>query len=141
MAKSKLQKKKDDPKSKYWKTKADALWGKVLHEMHQSCAIGATGHSADCGGNLESHHLIGRANTATRHCIENGIILCSTHHKWSPKLSAHGAPIAFAEWLQNNHTEVWEWCGRNKFAIAKPNYQQAYENLQEWCSENAPHLL
>lgn len=133
--KSKLQKNKDNVKSKYWKTKADHLWGKVIHKMYPDCAVGGK-----CSGNLEAHHLISRANTATRHSIENGIILCSTHHKWCPKLSAHGAPLAFAEWLQINRPEQWEWAKENKHAIAKPDYKQAYENLKEWCEENAPHL-
>lgn len=141
MAKSKLQKRKDSPKSKYWKTKADALWGKIIHHLYPRCAVGETGYSAECNGRVEAHHLISRANTATRHCIENGIGICSIHHKWSNKLSAHGAPLAFAEWLQNNHPERWEWHGKNKFAVAKPNYQQAFEDLEAWCEANAPELL
>jgi len=136
MAKSKLQKKKDNPRSKYWKTKADALWGKVIHEIYQSCAV-----DKDCAGNIEAHHLISRANTATRHSIENGIGLCSKHHKFSNKLSAHGAPLAFSEWLQVDMPDTWEWCAENKYKISKPDYMAAHNALMEWCNENAPHLL
>ena len=103
--KSNLQKKKDNPRSKYWKTRADALWGKVIHEIYPRCAI-----DDDCAGNIEAHHLISRANTATRHAIENGIGLCSKHHKFCNRLSAHGAPLAFAEWIQKNMPKSWEWC-------------------------------
>jgi len=134
--KSKLQKKKDNCRSKYWKTKADGLWGAVIHEIWASCPV-----QDECSGPTEAHHLIGRGNTATRHAIENGICLCSKHHKWSNKLSAHGAPLAFAEWLQKKFPEKWEWCSENKHKIQKPDYKEAYDDLVGWCIENAPELI
>jgi len=136
MKKQTLAQRKKNPKSKYWKSRADALWGAVIHEIYQCCAI-----NDQCAGNIEAHHLIGRANTATRHSIENGIGLCSKHHKFSNKLSAHGAPLAFSEWIQNNHPETWKWCSENKHRIQKPDYQEAYKDLEAWCIENAPELV
>jgi hypothetical protein len=138
MAKSKLQQRKDNPRSKYWLNKADALWGKVIHEIYPRCAMGYE----DCAGGVEAHHLIGRANRATRHSIENGIGLCCKHHKWDNRLSAHGAPLAFAEWLQVTFPDRWEWSSRNKNAMGKADYQMAYEHLVKWCEvNNAEHLL
>lgn len=134
--KSALQKRKDNPRSGYWKKKADKLWGAVIHEIYRSCAIGE-----DCSGPVEAHHLISRANVATRHNIENGIGLCSKHHKFDKRLSAHGAPMAFAEWIQKKHPETWEWCSENKHKIAKPDYREAVDELTAWCIENAHHLL
>jgi len=134
--KSNLQKKKDNPMSKYWKTKADGLWGKVIHEIYPSCAVGEA-----CSGNVEAHHLITRANTATRHRIENGIGLCSKHHKFCPNLSAHKAPLAFSEWLQEHKPDTWDWCSENKWKVQKPDYLEAYKDLEAWCIENAPHLI
>ena len=126
--KSALQKKKDNPGSKYWKTKADKLWGEVIHKIYTECAI--------CEKQpVEAHHLISRANTATRHSIENGIGLCSKHHKWCNKLSAHGAPLAFSEWLQENMPETWEWCSINKNLVQKPDYEAAYNRLEEWLDD------
>jgi len=136
MAKSKLQKKKDNSKSKYWRNKADALWGKIIHEIYQSCPV-----DDNCAGNLEAHHLISRSNGATRHKIENGIGLCSAHHKFSPELSAHKAPLAFAEWLQNNHPDKWNWCSYHKFKVSKYDYKEAFKALEAWAIENAPELL
>jgi len=122
--KSKLQQKKDNPRSKYWKTRADKLWGEAIHLIYKACAV--------CGKEpTESHHLIGRANTATRHEIENGIGLCALHHKWDNKLSAHSAPLAFAEWLQENDPDKWEWASKNKNRIEKPDYESAYYRLEE----------
>ena len=136
MSKSKLQKRKDNPRSKYWQTKADNLWGKVIHEIYKSCPV-----NQDCKGHIEAHHLIGRANKITRHSIENGIGLCSLHHKFSNKLSAHGAPLAFSEWLQKKMPETWEWCSENKHNMQKPDYREAFKDLEAWIIENAPHLL
>lgn len=122
--KSKLQKKKDNPRSKYWKTKADGLWSEVIRLIYKCCVV------CDKEG-IDPHHLIGRANTATRHSIENGIGLCSLHHTFCNKLSAHGSPLAFAEFLQKEYPEKWEWCSNNKNLIQKPDYEAAYYRLEE----------
>jgi len=128
--KSDLQKKKDNPRSKYWKNKADNLWGLIIHSR-ECCAV-----NDNCAGNLEAHHLISRANTATRHSIQNGILLCSKHHKFDSRLSAHKAPMAFAEWLQENDPDTYEWCSMNKFKVAKADYEKAYGLLLEYCIEH-----
>jgi hypothetical protein len=129
--KSALQKRKDNVRSGYWKKKADALWGRVIHSRG-CCAVS----NGDCSGNLEAHHLITRANVMTRHCIDNGILLCSTHHKFSPWLSAHKAPLAFAEWLMQTMPDTAKWCSDNKYKTGKPDYREAYEHLLKWCELN-----
>lgn len=135
MAKQTLAQRKANRKSKYWQSRADNLWGQIIHEIYQTCPVGK-----DCAGHIEAHHLISRSNKATRHRIENGIGLCSKHHKFCNKLSAHGAPLAFAEWLMGHDPDKWLWCSENKQNLLKADYRQAYEDLQEWCKENAPHL-
>jgi len=134
--KSKLQKKKDDSKSTYWRNKADKLWGAIIHEIYNGCAVGE-----GCAGNLEAHHLIGRDHKHSRHRIENGILLCSLHHKYCTKISAHKAPLAFAEWLQENKPETWQWCSENKHVICKPDYKQSYEDLKAYCIENNLNIV
>jgi len=131
MAKQSLAQKKKNPRSKYWKTKTDKLWGLVIHDIYQVCAV-----NDGCAGRVEAHHLISRANTATRHSVQNGIGLCSKHHKFCAKLSAHKAPLAFAEWLEENDPDKWEWCSKNKWKAAKPDYEAAYGLLLEYCTEN-----
>ena len=123
--KTKLQKKKDNQRSAYWKTKADKAWGKLIHSMFDRCAV----DNGECSGNLEAHHLINRSNVCTRHSVDNGIILCSSHHKWNKYLSAHMAPLSFSEWLMMARPEQWRWASENKYVIGKPDYQQAYEDL------------
>ena len=115
MPKSKLQKSKDNPRSKYWKNRADKLWGLVIHDIYQVCAV-----NMDCAGRVEAHHLISRANTATRHAVENGIGLCSKHHKFDSHLSAHKAIMGFAEWLAENSPGKVDWFSKDTGKISKP---------------------
>jgi len=125
--KSCLQKSKEDPKSKYWLKKSDAAWGALIHSIFGTCAVNNRG----CQGRLEAHHLINRSIKATRHSRENGIILCSLHHKFSRYLSPHKAPLEFAEWLQNKYPEKWSWVQehKNDWKTATLDYKVAYENL------------
>lgn len=122
--KSNLQKRKDNPGSKYWRNKADPLWSEVIRRLYPVCAI--------CGATpIDPHHLISRSNGATRHSIENGMGLCQNCHIFDHKLSAHGAPLAFAEYLQVNYPEKWEWCCKNKNIVCKPDYEGAYYRLRK----------
>jgi hypothetical protein len=126
MKKSKRQKSIDNPTSNYWKHKADAAWGAYMHRRYNRCAV-----NQDCAGRLESHHLLSRAVRATRHDPANGIMLCSLHHKYSPHCSPHGAPLQFAQWLQTNLPDKWDWVQRHKndWRTQKANYKEAYERL------------
>lgn len=121
--KSKLQKKKDNPRSTYWKSKADKLWGELIH-LDGSCAV--------CGSSekkLEAHHLISRAVVNTRHDPRNGILLCSWHHKYCPQISPHAGPIGFSRWLEENNPEQYEFVLKNRNKIDKPDYKEAYHTL------------
>lgn len=124
--KSKRQKSKENPLSGLWKRKADAAWGACIHARHTRCAV-----NLGCSGHLEAHHLISRSVRATRHDPENGILLCALHHKWSPHLSPHGAPLQFAAWLQEHQPETWAWVQAHKgdWKTRKADYKAAYERL------------
>lgn len=112
------------PNSKAWLRKADAAWGAWVHARYDRCAVGV-----GCAGRLEAHHLISRAIRCTRHAPENGILLCSLHHKFSNRLSPHGAPLQFAAWLQEHQPETWAWVQAHKWASGKPDYESAYRRL------------
>jgi hypothetical protein len=121
--KSNLQRRKDKVGSPYWKKKADSVWSMLIRSVGRCAVCGEAGNDA--------HHLIGRGRLATRHSLANGLCLCHAHHKWSNTLSAHGAPLAFAEWLQKNHPERWDWVCEHKNDICqKPDYKARYEELQ-----------
>ena len=121
--KSDLQKKKDNPNSKYWRGKADGAWGRVIHKEQDSrCAV--------CGKPGQAHHLINRVVPFTRHTIKNGMILCTWHHQYCPDCSPHGGAIGFAVWLKEHDLELYEWALATKQEMKRPyNYKETYERL------------
>jgi len=122
---SELQKRKDNPRSSYWRSRADKAWATLQYILwDHKCAVCGE------GGRLEAHHLVPRNVVSLRHCVRNGIVLCPTHHKWNPYLSAHGGPAGFADWLQKHHPEQFAWAvaARAKPGT-KPDYKAVYEQL------------
>lgn len=102
--KSQLQKRIEDPNSRLWRNKADKAWKELVHKnFNKKCAI--------CGAseNVQAHHLIPREMGSHRHVVTNGVLLCSSHHKYSFILSPHKAPIEFAKWMIANKPGLWEW--------------------------------
>jgi hypothetical protein len=120
-----LQKKKDNSNSLYWRNKADKEWGKLIHLLYYGCAV----DNGECKGKLEAHHLISRSRIITRHDPNNGILLCSHHHRFSKFISPHGAPMAFSEWLMASDPDRWAWLSANKYATGKYNHKESYERL------------
>ncbi len=55
--------------------------------------------------NLNSHHIIWRSSRSVRWDINNGVTLCSLHHIFSSEISAHGQPLIFLKWLENEKGE------------------------------------
>lgn len=124
--KTKLQKKKEDPNSRYWRNKADYEWRVLIHRSNVCAICGAT-------EKLQAHHLIPREIKSLRHDPDNGILLCVRNHKYDYMLSAHKNPLSFAAWLQTNHPKKWEWVQSTleKLTKADPwNYQEAYLRLK-----------
>ena len=103
----------------YSKRKADVAWGAVIHAAGR-CAICGT------GAMLEAHHIISRSHKATRHAVENGILLCRIHH-----FDAHKNKRAFLEWLRENRPGQWRWVAANKWMTVKPDYELAYRRLTD----------
>ena len=102
--KSKLQKKIDDPNSRLWRNKADKLWKQLVHlKYNNKCAI------CDSTDFVQAHHMVPREMTSHRHVIQNGIVLCCSHHKYSFEISPHKAPVAFFKWLMEHRPDVWSW--------------------------------
>ena len=123
--KSTLAKSKGRPSSTYWRRRADALWGAIVHHLYPCCAV----NDSECRGTVEAHHIISRSHCATRHEIDVGVGLCTLHHKYSKKLSPHQGPVGFAAWLQVNEPEKWEFVMAHRWKIEKPDYKSAYARL------------
>lgn len=46
-----------------------------------------------------AHHIVPREHKQYKYCLDNGITLCTKHHKFSRVISAHNNPLAFYLWL------------------------------------------
>jgi len=55
-----------------------------------------------CGSpaHTNAHHIIPREHKKYKFDLDNGITLCTKHHKFSRQISAHNNPMAFFLWLQ-----------------------------------------
>jgi len=77
------------------KKQLDAFWSLVVKQRDgNKCVV------VNCGKttHLNSHHIFGKRNMATRFDLENGICLCSGHHTLNT-FSAHQSP-AFEDWIK-----------------------------------------
>jgi len=133
--KSKLAKKRDNPRSTYWKRRADALWGEYQH-LPNACAMhGASGHT--CAGKLEAHHIISRSVVCLRHEPTNGVLLCSLGHKYCTRLSPHAAPVGFTSWLERWYPVKAAWVKANLWRTGQPDYKAACEKLEAAIKQQA----
>lgn len=126
--KSNLQKKKDNPNSKYWKDKAMKMWGKFQHHTKRACII--CGRTRD-ETKLDAHHLIGRANVLFRNHPDNCAMLCVPHHKYDTVISAHMGQLGFIKHLKENYPDMIRFIEENQHKTGKPNYKEEYELLKE----------
>ena len=126
--KTKLQKSKDNPISRYWRNKADQLWSKLVRQRDgNKCVI--------CGNKdkLNAHHLIDRSVKVLRHMLINGLSLCPSCHKFNRRRSAHGGNIPFVLWMLERADENKQvvWVKENYGCIDKGyNYEAAYKKLK-----------
>ena len=82
-----------------WQTAIRLVWG-------GRCGFTGRllGEGEGCG-----HHLIGRANKQTRHCLENGILLDLDSHSFADQ--NRGAVLAF---LQKKFSKLYDWHEEHK---------------------------
>lgn len=104
---------------------ADTLWSiAVRSDWNWKCAV--------CSGSpCDAHHLIPRANEATRYCLRNGISLCRRCHQFCPKISPHQNALGWLNWLKQHQELRHNW------------YVETVENgqhLQFRGTTNAPYF-
>jgi len=132
MTLSKLQKKKNNTSSTYWKTKCDTAWGALIHAMYNVCAMENVDVTDPCAGNLEAHHLISRGRIVTRHSPECGVLLCSKHHKFSKICSPHASPIGFSRFMEIHRPVQYAWVLEHLHDTqeSRPNYKERLVELE-----------
>jgi hypothetical protein len=80
----------------------DKIWADMIKARDDwSCVI--------CGNQFKpnAHHIVPRENKDFRHCLNNGVTLCTKHHKFSRIISAHNNPMAFFLWLQKYRYDLF----------------------------------
>lgn len=127
--KSKLQKNKENPYSRYWRNKALHRWSSIVRERDGGCVICGAKTTAD------AHHLLPKeyfAQFAT--CIENGVSLCKKCHKYSATAS-HRNSFYFVEKIKQNRKNQFDWVMsriyNKSIKMSENNWQKAYEKLME----------
>lgn len=83
------------------KNKLDTLWSKIV-----KLRAGNKCEYCSKKEGLNSHHIFSRSNMCVRWDLENGVCLCVSHHVFG-NMSAHKAPLEFAEWLKTERGEKW----------------------------------
>lgn len=112
------------------KKKCDKLWGQIIHQLYnEQCLISNGPEAAHHAGRPEAHHLISRSCCGTRHDPRNGVLLCSLHHKYSNKLSPHGAPMSFVEYVAEYHSKQRDWYSAHHYDRFVGNYDLAWNSL------------
>ena len=83
------------------KRKLDRLFQQAILKRDEVCQV--------CGKTegLNAHHIFSRSRMNTRWDLENGILLCVGHHTFSNLMSAHLAPRAFFQWLEDKKGKKW----------------------------------
>jgi len=105
------------------KNKCDTAWAELIK-------IKAGGRCEVCDNpyNLNSHHIVGRANLNLRWDIRNGACLCVRHHKFGI-YSAHENSIWFINWFKTHRPEDYEYLQNPGFNKFKTWYISDYEKI------------
>lgn len=89
---------------------------------------------------LHCHHLFTRSRKATRWDIDNGILLCASHHTLSSEFSAHMTGNEFFLWLEEIKGRKWidELMKKsNKIVSYTPEFiKERHKEIKEFLEKN-----
>lgn len=106
----------------------DTLWSKAVKILDNNKCV-------RCGSSdgLNSHHIIGRKNFATRWEVSNGVTLCPLHHVFGSKWSAHQTPSKFTTWIIEKRGQEWYDKLEKLSNTIKPDKERLLVELKEIC--------
>ena len=118
------------PKASTLKAKADSLWslkirsGGVCHMA--GFGVDTKGKGVECTGNLEAAHIKSRRYLCLRYDMQNGVCLCSAHHRL-----AHNHPDLFIRWIEASFPGRIDYLNKVMQSSAqKVDYKQVILKLQ-----------
>jgi hypothetical protein len=79
---------------------------------------------------LNSHHIVGRRNRATRWDVKNGVCCCVRHHKFGVE-SFHEDPLWAKEWLEDKRWEDYAYLYQVKNQIKKWTLDEMQDQLDK----------
>jgi len=85
--------------TKKLKNELDKLWREAVRLRDKKCII------CQKQDGLDAHHIFSRNRMNTRWDLDNGILLCSSHHTLNSSFSAHKTPRSFFRWLEEKRGE------------------------------------
>lgn len=105
------------------------LWSEAVAIMGgHKCAI--CGKTKEDGVRLEAHHLEPRQICQSlRYDPRNGILLCTSHHKFG-KESAHKGMLWFVTWLQTNRKDQYEYVMNHRLDDIDLNDRDTLANIE-----------
>ena len=107
MAKRRIRTNANVPAKGRLRDMADQLWNRAIRDdWDNKCAV--------CSRDVtEAHHLIPRQNELFRYDLENGIALCTQHHKFDADIAPHQNAAGWMEWLWEHQEYRAEWYAAN----------------------------
>ena len=112
------------------KRKADHLFSELIH-LRGHCEA-AWGDDRECGGGLQTAHIINRTNLHLRWCADNALLMCTRHHLYWQ----HKSPLEFSEWFIRNFPIQYQFLMIEKNKLATYiDYLALIEDLKKQIEE------
>jgi len=101
-----MNKRKQEKKER---NKQDKIWREKIKQRDKVCVICGKEDQKGKGKGLNVHHIIPKEIDELRQDEFNGILLCSSHHRYNREISAHQNAFAFYLWLQENRPKQFKY--------------------------------
>ena len=94
----------------------DNIFSKIIFLIYRNkCIWKDTMCEVECGGHLETSHLIPRGDRYFRWDMNNAVVMCSNHHKfWHGTYSSQFSQSDASELLNETHPELIDFMITNK---------------------------
>jgi len=111
------------PAKKTVRKRIDKLWSEIVRSLEHCEVCGKQDYN-------NAHHIIGRTDLRTRWDIRNGTCLCSGCHTMNNQ-SAHGNPLWFNDWLEENRAEDYKYLKQKMKESPKPYSVSDYLEIEK----------
>ena len=111
------------PKRSYLRRKADTLFSLYVRKRGK-CEL-QNKDSIVCNGNLQTMHVIGRANMRLRYDESNVFCGCSAHHAY---YTYH--PFDFYEMVNREFPLIYKYVMKTRNQLVKINYEEVIEKFK-----------